>query len=256
MKHFKTNIIYIACVILMMSCASKKKMVYFQGIDLKENQNVENIAPVFAANDQLSITVTALDNNAAIPYNLPAISVSGNKLNITQGLQLQSYLVAKDGTIDFPQLGRLKIEGLTRLELVALLQNKLKPFLVEPMVVVKLLNFKVTVLGEVARSGSLEVTNERITLLEAIGRSGDLTIYGKRNNVLVIRETNGKTEYHRVDLTSPDVFKSPVYYLKQNDVVYVEPNKPKINSSTNSSTNGIIISSVSLLLTIISITLR
>jgi polysaccharide export outer membrane protein len=170
--------------------------------------------------------------------------------------QLQTYLIAKDGSIDYPQLGQLELAGLTRLQAQELLKNKLKPFLVNPIVNLRLLNFKVTVLGEVKRPGTYDVQNERITVLEALGLAGDLTVYGTRQNVLVVREAGiGKT-YERIDLTSSKLFDSPIYYLQQNDVVYIEPNQPKVNSSTNSSTNGIIISAVSLLLTIISITLR
>jgi polysaccharide export outer membrane protein len=243
--------------ILLTACASREDMVYFQGIkSLKTSYDRGSIDTRFKPDDQLSITVSSIDNEAAMPFNLPvaAFNVSGSR-GVGSPL-LQTYLIAKDGTIEYPQLGKLSIVGLTRLETIELFKKKLRTFLKDPIVNITLLNFKFTVLGEVNNPGLFPLTNERITLIEAIGRAGDLTVYGKRKNVLVIRETEGGKKINRIDLTTPDLFNSEFFYLQQNDVIYVEPNKPRINSSTNSSTNGIIISGVSLLLTIISISLR
>jgi polysaccharide export outer membrane protein len=256
MKQAFFLILLMTSFLVLDSCASKKDLVYFQGVDALELTNNLNYTPLLKADDKLSITVASLDNEAAIPFNLPVISYNSRGDFAVGTPQLQTYLIAKDGTIDYPQLGQLQLAGLTRLQAQELLKNKLKPFLVNPIVNLRLLNFKVTVLGEVKRPGTYDVQNERITVLEALGLAGDLTVYGTRQNVLVVREAAiGKT-YERIDLTSSKLFDSPVYYLQQNDVVYIEPNQPKVNSSTNSSTNGIIISAVSLLLTIISITLR
>ncbi|MFC2110132.1 polysaccharide biosynthesis/export family protein [Bacteroidota bacterium] len=256
MKNTIKAVLIAVIAISIVSCASRKKIVYFQDVDSKEFKEVANYSPVFKADDQLSITVSSIDNLAAAPYNLPVASFNTEGSQTAGNQALQTYIIAKDGTVNFPQLGKLHLAGLTRVEAVAMIQKKLKPFLKEPLVNIRLLNFKVTVLGEVFKSGSFSVNTERISILDAIGMAGDLNIYGMRNNVLVIREANGAKEFHRVDLTASDVFDSPAYYLQQNDVVYVEPNKPKINSSINSSANGLIISTVSLLLTVISIFLR
>ncbi|MGB2274057.1 MAG: polysaccharide biosynthesis/export family protein, partial [Flavicella sp.] len=169
---------------------------------------------------------------------------------------LQTYLIAKDGSIEFPQLGKLYVAGLSRLEAIAMLKEKLIPYLVDPVVNIQLLNFKVTILGEVKKPGSYTVQNERITVLEALGLAGDLSIFGERHNVLLIRETEKGKEYKRIDLTSRDFFDSAYYYLQQNDVIYVEPNKPRINSSANSSTTGVLISITSILITIATLVIR
>ncbi|WP_139956316.1 polysaccharide biosynthesis/export family protein [Flavicella sediminum] len=255
------KVLYNYCLLILVigvfySCAPRKNLVYFQGIEKHGFNELKDYSPILKPDDRLSISVSSIDYEATKPFNLPVAAFSGNQLTTTSTPQLQTYLIGKDGMIDFPKLGMLKLSGLTRLECVNLIEKKLEKYLQEPQVVMKLLNFSVSVLGEVSSPGIKSVTRERYTILDAIAAAKDLTVYGKRKNILVVRETEEGLTYNRIDLTSAEVFNSPVYYLQQNDVVYVEPNKPRINSSTNSSTNGIIISSVSLLLTIISITLR
>lgn len=253
--------LYSVCTFVLLlslgSCASKKDLVYFQDAELLEaKESFMNYTPLFKADDQLSITVSALDNTAAAPFNLPVAGFNMNGTSAIGQQALQTYLIAKDGSIEFPQLGKLYVAGLSRLETIALLKEKLAPYLVDPVVNIQLLNFKVTILGEVKKPGSFTIKNERITILEAIGLAGDLTIFGKRHNVLIVRETSKGKVSERLDLSSSDLFNSPFYYLQQNDVIYIEPNKPKINSSTNSSTNGVIISITSLLITIVTILIR
>ena len=250
------SLFIITFFLIFTSCASRKDYVYFQDVNPGEVESKLNFTPNYKAGDQLSITVSSLNPESAMPFNLPVAAYNNSGTSLSAVPILQSYLVAKDGTIEFPQLGTLKVAGLTRMELIGVLKQKLAPFLVDPNINIQLLNFKVTILGEVTKPDSYAVLNERISVLDAIGMAGDLTIYGTRKNILVIRETEKGKTYNRIDLTKSDFFESPFYYLQQNDVVYVEPNKPKINSSTNSSTNGLIISAVSLLLTIVSITVR
>ena len=167
------------------------------------------------------------------------------------------YLVDKNGEIDFPILGKLQVAGLTRLELTELIKQKLidEDLIKDPIVTVQFLNFKVSVMGEVSRPGSFTINSDRITLLEALSMAGDLTIYGRRDRVAVIRETDGKRTILFHDLRSSDIFLSPCYYLQQNDIVYVEPNKAKagqreINSNTSMS---VWLSAVSILATISSL---
>lgn len=244
-------------ITLLVSCAPRKDLVYFQGVDKFNGSKLTNLVDTkFKPDDQLSITVSSIDNMAAMPFNLPVAGFNESGSSAIGTPQLQTYLIAKDGTIEYPQLGEVYLAGLTRLEAIELFKKKLKPFLKSPIVNINLLNFRFTVLGEVARPGIFTLRNERVSLIEAIGRAGDLTVYGKRKNILIIRETKEGKVFKRIDLTSSEILNSDFFYLQQNDVVYIEPNKPRINSSTNSSTNGIIISAVSLLLTIISITLR
>ena len=179
-------------------------------------------------------------------FFLEAHDVQGN-------LQLQTYLVNYDGNIDFPVLGTIKVEGLTRTDLTSMLKERIKEYANDPIVNIRLANFTVTVLGEVARPGTFTIQDERITLLEALGLANDLTIFGKRKNVLLIREIDGKKKYAKIDLTSINTLNSPIYYLQQNDVIYVEQNRAKIRSSTYNQNNGLLLSAIGTLTTIITV---
>ena len=256
MNSIKYFALVLGVILCFVSCASKKDVVYFQGIDLKTTAANKDYSPVLKADDLLSITVSSIDIESAIPFNLPVASINTNGLNSTGNPQLQSYLIASDGTIEYPQLGSLHLAGLTRREAVAYIKTLLAPYLQEPTVTLQLLNFKITILGEVKKPGSYSIKNERITIVEALGLSGDMTLWGTRTNVLVIRENEAGKSYERIDLTSTAMFDSPVYYLQQNDVVYIEPNKPKINNSATSATTGIFISITSLIITVISLIVR
>ena len=169
---------------------------------------------------------------------------------------MQTYLVDLNGFIEFPVLGNIKLGGLTRSQATQLLKTKLTDYIKDPIVNIRLANFTVTVLGEVNNPGTFTVEDERISLIEAIGLAGDLTIYGKRENVFLIREDNGVKRFTKFDLTSIKVVNSPNYYLTQNDVIYIEPNKAKIRSSSYNQNNVIIISAVATLATIIAILIK
>jgi polysaccharide biosynthesis/export protein len=207
------------------SCSSYKRMVYFQG-ETSEITGPANYTPVFKTDDFIAVLVTAEDPETAIPFNFPAQGIREPiNFGYTIGTPARSgYLIDETGHVDLPIIGKIKLEGLSRVEATAILQATYAEYLKHPVVNIQIQNFKVTVLGDVARPGTFQIPNERITLLEAIGLAGDLRITGERNNVLVIRDNNGvKTEY-RIDLTTKEALSSPVYYLEQNDVVYVEPN--------------------------------
>jgi polysaccharide export outer membrane protein len=177
----------------------------------------------------------------------------GNNLygGYTMGAPTQpGYLVQENGNIEFPIIGSIKVGGLTRTQAIELIKQQLSSYVVNPTVSVRILNFRVTVLGEVRNPGTFTIPNERITILEALGISGDLLITGERQNVLVIREEDGTRKEYRVDLTQESLFSSPVFYLQQNDVVYVEPNRAKRSAALiNASNTGIVLSSLSLVLT-------
>lgn len=235
------------------SCTSPKKLIYFQG-SIPNSEANRNYNPLLKPDDLLSITIVAQDQEAIKPFNLPTYTLYGNNIGgYAQGAPTPpGYLIDSDGNIDFPIIGKLKVSGLTRTAAVDLIKENLKPYLVNPTVLIRILNYKITVLGEVKNPGTFTIPNERVTLLEAIGIAGDLQITGKRKNVLVIRENDGKKTEYKVDLTSKDLFNSPVYYLTQNDVVYVEPNRARINSSViNPANAGIVISAVSLIISVI-----
>jgi polysaccharide export outer membrane protein len=162
------------------------------------------------------------------PFNPPVYAYAAQgEVSTVSSQQLRTYLVSKDGYINFPVLGKVKTAGLSKQELSADLQEKIKPYLKDPLVNVQIVNFKVTMMGEVSRPEAISVKNDRLSILDAIGQVGDLTINANRKNVLVIRDNNGQKEFGRLDMTDPAIFTSPYYYLRQNDVVYVEPNEAK-----------------------------
>ena len=230
-RSIKKFLFFLIISITLLSCGSKEQIVYFQNIDTAGISNsIINYDAIIRADDLLTISVAALDQDAARPFNLPAFRISNATGQARE--ELQSYLVDTNGYIDFPVLGKLKLGGLNRVESTKLIKDMLKDYIKDPIVNIRIVNFKITVLGEVKNPGSYTIPNERITILEALGLAGDLTIKGVRDNVLVIRETDGKRVTTRVDLRSQEFFNSPMYYLVQNDVVYVEPNNSQIKAST------------------------
>jgi len=186
--------------------------------------------------DALTIYVSALDLEAVVPYNLPAVvyaTPGSTTLSTTPALQY--YVVDEDGDIEFPVLGKLHVAGLKRNEVEALVKEKLEAQVLNPQVHVHIVNAKVSVLGEVTRPGNVPMTGGRLTLFDALAYAGDLTPYGRRDNVLVTREVDGKLEIARLNLRDANIFTSPYFFLQQNDVVYVSPNKVRAVSSANAS---------------------
>lgn len=237
------------------SCVSRKKIVYFQNIEaISEN----TYKPVLQPDDLLLIIVNVTSPNEALaaPFNqTPTINLAPGA-GAGQSGEGRTYLVDKDGFIQLPLVGSVKLGGLTREEALGKLTTEIKKYIKEPIISLRITNFKVTVLGEVNRPGLYNAPSERLTLPEALGLAGDLTIFGKRNNVLIIRDTEGKKTYNYVDLTKVDFMSTEFYYLAQNDLIVVEPNKTIINSSALGRDVTILISSLSLVLTIIAITTR
>ena len=234
------------------SCASKKDVVYFQ--DAQEYETIisdNSHVNTFKIDDVVSINVSTLDSEASLPFNV----FKGVMTNGSRPEQLD-YIIDKKGNIDFPVLGEIKLLGLTPEETKIMLKEKLEPYLKDPIINIRLVNFSVTVLGQVNNPGTYFVNGEQITVLEAIGLANDLNIKGMRKNVLVIRDFNGTKVYTRIDLTTKDALNSPVYYLTQNDVVYVEPNNSAITSSTLDNRASIAISVASLLITTTLILIR
>lgn len=244
-SFFKRVYLPIFAMILMASCASKKDIVYFQNAGDYETIVSDNShTNKFKVDDVLSIHVSTFDPQASLPFNLFKGAEEG-------GLRAEQvdYIIDKDGEIDFPVLGAIKLVGLSPEESKDLLKQKLSPYLKDAIINIRLKNFTVTVLGEVNRPGTYPVGGEQITVLEAIGLANDLTIKGLRKNVMVIRDFNGTKVYTRIDLTRKESLNSPVYYLTQNDVVYVEPNDSAVNASAFDSRVSIWVSIASLLIT-------
>lgn len=243
-------------IILFFSCASRKDIVYYQNIDslsVKEKSNSYEIK--IQPDDLLYIIVSADDTEAAAQFNLNSIKLPNPlRLDFSQGQEVnQLYLVNEAGYINFPVLGKMKVSGLTRTELLKTLEEKIGVYIKDPIVNLRINNFKISVLGEVNTPGTYNIGSERITLIEALTMAKDLTIYGKRNNILIIREIDGVKSYNRVDITKADFINSPFYYLGQNDIVYVEPNKNKINGAAVGPNTSVIISVTSILITIITL---
>ena len=250
----------VAIVVMLTSCATPANVIYFQ--DAGDYARYINITPyeVFIHQDDLlAIMVNSTVTDAAMPYNLPMSNYYVGGESYGQQRML-GYLVDKEGNIDFPVLGKIKVEGLSRNQLRDQLKAKLIEggHLTEPIITINFLNFKVSVQGEVNRPGSFQITGERITILEALSMAGDLTIYGRRDKVAVIRESKGERIILFHDLSSTDIFSSPCYYLQQNDIVYVEPNKRRIQQSNINQNNNIsvLLSSVSVLMTVVTLVIN
>lgn len=239
----------VLAVILMSSCVSREKIVYYQDIDRQEFSDIK-FETTIKPDDLLMIIVSAHDPRAAAPYNLMT-DLTVNPTNQSSGGQRQQqlYLVDQKGIIDFPVLGKVNVGGKTKDEIVDYLKAQISIDVKNPIINLRIMNFKVTVNGEVNRPGVHTIASERITLPEALTLSGDLTSYGNRNNILITREEEGTLKTYRVDLTKSDFMNSDFYYLKQNDIVYVEPNKTRINSSAVGPNVSIYMTAISLLLT-------
>lgn len=261
MKGFIAKVLLLLMIMVLgASCVSREKIVYFQDLEQRKAlvdsvQNTFKIQP----NDLLSIVVSAYDLNAVRPFNLvsearPSTDLSGISLN--NNTQQQGYLTAADGTIDFPVLGRVKVAGLTRTELSEVLVKRISEYVISPIVTIRIVNFKVSILGEVARPGTYNVQGERLTLPEALGLAGDMTIFGRRDNILVIRDNGNTKDYKYLDIRESSFLNSDYYYLQQNDVLYVEPNNAQVQSSSFNRNTSIYISIASLLISVLVIAFK
>lgn len=245
----KPILLIIIGAVLLQSCATKKEILYFQDAQTMAPQKIQYSSPSIQANDILDIKVSALVPETAIPYNqqLPTHS-SSNNLDL---IKLQGYLVSTRGTIMFPVLGSIVVKDMTTAQLETRLQHLLEEggHLVQPTISARLLNAKVTVLGEVQRPGTYSFTEQQISLPQALGYAGDLTINGKRNNIMLIREEAGMRTVTHIDLTRTEWFNSPYYYVKPNDFIVVNPNATKVKSAGFIGNTGTLISVASVILT-------
>ena len=243
MKQLQSNYLTFSFVILIVfvaiiggttSCVSPKTIVYFQGDSSRYSSQeiTQKYTPTLQPNDILSIVVGSLNAEANEVFNTPNLftTASTNYSSSGGGARVQplGYLVDSDGSIEIPLVGKVKIGGLRTTDAADTIRIRLSSYLKEPSVIVRNLNFKVSVLGEVKIPAVYVIPDEKISLPEVLSLAGDLTIYGNRSNVMIIREENGKREYARLDLTSRELFNSPYYYLHKNDVIYVEPVKARM----------------------------
>jgi len=254
------------------SCSAPKNVTYFQDLTDTSKIYIQAIKETYEVqiqpDDILEIIINNINAEAAAPFNLGNINPAGSPttqvMQGATGLRLntasnntpmgEGYLVDKNGTIDFPVLGNMKVQGLTIPQLKDSLKTKLDKYLQAPIINIRLLNYKVTVLGEVLHPSTYSIPSERLTVVDAIGMAGDLTIYGKRENVLLIREEGGQRKFIRMNLNASTIFESPYYYLKQNDIIYVEPNKSKIVASNATRVRDIALLTSIITLLIVAIT--
>ncbi len=253
-------VILLFVTVLLSSCRSVKDVAYFQNSQYIDPSRSEYLYDArIMPKDVLSITVSTVNPEAAAPFNLivrPTLQNTQSTITTTGG-SLQTYLVDNKGCIEFPVLGTLEVGGLTKSLCEKMIHDKIMPYLnasENPVVTVRMSNYKISVLGEVNRPGMFVVGNEKINILEALAQAGDLTIYGVRNNVKLIRENEkGKKEIHTLNLNDADIISSPYYYLQQNDIVYVEPNKVKARNSSIGQSTTLWLTSTSILISLSSL---
>ena len=257
----KRNLWLLLLPLLLAACQSYKKVPYFQNVEVvNEAEQQEKLYDAkIMPKDLLTIVVSCTNPELAIPFNLTVASNAGIAVStssyVTTQPVLQPYLVDNEGNINFPVLGELKLGGLTKREAEQLIIDKLKPYMKEtPIVTVRMVNYKISVIGEVTRPGTFTISNEKVNLLEALAMAGDMTVYGLRDNVKLIREdANGKQQIVTLDLNKAETILSPYYWLQQNDIVYVTPNKAKARNSDVGNSTSLWFSATSILVSIVSL---
>ncbi len=239
--NIKHLLISLAVIIFCVSCKSPKEIAYFQDTTANTITQIPDKRPItIKAEDKISIVVNSKDEQLTNLFNLlEATRKVGSYTNNNQG-EVLGYTVNSDGYIDFPVLGKIKVEGLTRQEIAKLIKDELisKNLVKDPIVTVDYMNLSVSVLGEVKTPGKYYLDKDCMTLVDVISLAGDLTIYGKRENIKVLRNENGEQKVYVVNLCSNnELMNSPAYYLQQNDIIYVEPNKVRAGQSTVNDNN-------------------
>jgi|SRR5690554_27424 len=226
MRSIKRYSLILFSILLVSSCVSRQDIAYFQEIEnLSSQDNLESIT--FKPNDMLSIVVSAASLEAAMPFNLTVASQS----SIGGGSSQASYMVSTDGEIEFPILGTIKVVGMTTKELQDYLKERISEYVRDPIVNVRIMNFTVSIIGAVNGPGTYPISGERVSIIEALAIAGDLAIFGRRDNILIVRELDGKKTYKYLDIRDPEILNSDYYYLKQHDIVYVEPNRSSMQNA-------------------------
>ncbi len=234
---------------LFLACSTRKDIVYYQDSNQVNLVDLDSIYthPKIQVNSILNIEITSSNYRSVLPFTRAA---ENQTMQIQPSiLKLRGYLVNKNGEINFPELGLIKLEGLTTLEAQKLMEQKLKPYVKDVAVNLRIINNMFTVEGEVNRPGNYEVTDERLTLPQALGMAGGLNIRGQRENVKIIRQLGNKREVKTIDLTSVEWMNTSYYYVHPNDVIYVEPNNPQVKSAGFITNVGTLLSVFSILLT-------
>lgn len=227
MKFLSILFLPFLAITLLTSCKTQRSLGYVEDFtDTTGTIEVKYPEPVIQTNDVLSIVVYSEAIDGGETDRLYNLANTGSGSSTTQG-----FVVDNDGYIQYPRVGKLKADGLTKPQLAEEIRKKLETELQNPAVIIRLINFKITMLGEISRPGPITLPSEKVTILEAIGLAGDVNQYGKKDDIVVLREVDGTVEHGKVDLTSKTLFESPFYFLRQNDVVLVNPNKNKARLS-------------------------
>ncbi|MEE1083903.1 MAG: polysaccharide biosynthesis/export family protein [Paludibacteraceae bacterium] len=256
MKKTLKLLVIAICAVLLSSCKTQEKILYFQDIQLNKSEPVVGSRDIrLQPKDQISIIVNSKDPQLAALFNLATSSNQVGSAGSGDRSKISGYTLDDKGEIDFPVLGKVKISGMTKSEVAEHIKTSLMEanLINDPVVTVEFMNLYVTVLGEVGRPGKYMITKDQITLLEALSMAGDLSIYGIRDGIYVVREENGQRITYKTDIRSKNMFASPAYFLKQNDVIYVEPNKTKTKNSRIGNATGIVFSAVGVLFSAINI---
>ncbi len=238
------NSVYLTLLILLIgsfsSCKSAKDILYLQDLETQQQIPIKVDVPTIQNGDILNIIVNAQNPELSTPFNLSMVGFSGRSGSYGT-YQIQGYMVSEKGTIAFPVLGEVRVTGLTAYQVAEKIKEEIirGNYIKNPVVNVRFANFKISVLGEVKRPGTFKVENERISIFDALSLAGDMSIYGRRDNVFVLREIDGIRKTFVLDLRSQEVFNSPCFYLKQNDIVFVNPNKSKIQMGGINQNNNV-----------------
>ncbi len=237
MKKFFLPIVVLTMVVLLGSCSSGKDVPYFQNIDEISLAGSKGLYDAkIMPKDMLTITVSTTDPAAAAPFNLSVGNTVGASGQLSNGAgNLQGYLVDNDGNINFPVIGHMHVQGMTKSQCQDMIREKLLPYMAateNPIVTVRMSSYRVTVTGEVNRPGVIPVSTEKMSIVEALAQAGDLTVYGKRDNIMLIREDEtGQKKMVRLNMNDANLINSPYYYLQQNDIIYVQPNSVKAKNA-------------------------
>jgi len=243
--------------ICLFSCKNGEKVIYFQG-DFPENQKLfhTDYLPVIQKNDLLDIKLISQNKEASALFT-PSIENAKSSVTYKSGIAAKGgFLVSQNGEIELPYIGLLKVDKMTRDQAVELIEMKLSEYIKDPIIQIQIINFKVTILGDVRAPGTYNVPNEKISIVEAIGIAGDLNITGKRKEIKLIREIDGNRKEVLIDFTDKNLFNSEYFFLHQNDIIYVPQNNAKISNSSFSQIYIPILSSVSILLSLVTVILN
>lgn len=250
----RIKLLWLLIFTILTACVSRKKILYFQ--DDFNNLNGKNeFSITFKKNDLLAINVSGLDLDAVKAFNLPTVSYNIILDDVQAAPKQQSYLIDRNGEINFPVLGRIKLEGLTRVEAINLLEGRIEKYVKGVAVNINILNFRVNVLGDVRNPGTFFIQNDRVTVIDALSYAGDLNISAERI-IEVKRETINGIKTGFIDLKSNEIFNSEFFYLQQNDIVYARPNNAKSQSASFNQNTGLFVSIGSILISLIAVIVR